>query len=151
MNTLIAYAISFVGLPYIWGGNNPLLGFDCSGLVQEILASVNMDPKGRDTAQGLYDHFSKNSIFALQTPTPGALVFYGKSLTEISHVAFMLDSNRIIEAGSGNHTTLTREVATAQNAFVRVRHYTYRGDLVAIVMPNYPFWMQSMTINLMGQ
>jgi hypothetical protein len=30
-------AISFVGKPYVFGGSNPDVGFDCSGLVQYVL------------------------------------------------------------------------------------------------------------------
>jgi cell wall-associated NlpC family hydrolase len=57
MDLLIQYAMSFIGVPYRWGGSNPITGFDCSGLVQEILKSVYMDPPGDQTAEALYQYF----------------------------------------------------------------------------------------------
>ena len=125
----------FVGLPYIWGGDDPIIGYDCSGLVQELLASVGMDPKGDQTAQSLYNHF-----IGLADPFKrgcGALVFYGSDAFHITHVAMMVDSFRIIEAGGGGSKTVTKEDSASQNAYIRMRPYDNRGDIVAILMPRY--------------
>lgn len=135
MKTLVDYAMSFVGVPYRWGGENPISGFDCSGLVQEILRSAGMDPPGDQTAQALYNYFASN---AQGNPRcAGALAFYGKSHDKITHVAFMIDEYRIIEAGGGGSITLTKEDAALQNAFVRVRLLRYRSDFLCTIKPNY--------------
>jgi Cell wall-associated hydrolases (invasion-associated proteins) len=76
-----------LGLPYIWGGSNPLTGMDCSGYVQEILAAGGVDPKGDQTAQGLFDFFSTNGLIGAKGA--GSLAFYGKSPKAITHVAFL--------------------------------------------------------------
>lgn len=34
------YALNFVGTPYVWGGNDPKHGIDCSGLVQQMYGEV---------------------------------------------------------------------------------------------------------------
>lgn len=130
------YAFCFVGLPYIWGGDDPINGFDCSGLAQEILAAFGIKPAGDNNAQSLYNYFVKNSqpdIFDC-----GAIAFYGKDLQSISHVAVMIDGLTIIEAGHGGPSTLTREDAIKQNAYVRLRTVKYRGDFLAVLMPRYP-------------
>jgi cell wall-associated NlpC family hydrolase len=135
MDLLKAYALSFLGVPYKWGGSNPIEGIDCSGFVQEILKSAGMDPPGDQTAQALYNHFESNSEwnkYAL-----GSLAFYGESTTKITHVAFCLDQYRCIEAGGGGSTTLSKEDAAKQNAFVRIRPIKARKDLVAILKPRY--------------
>jgi cell wall-associated NlpC family hydrolase len=134
MNILYDYAMSFVGLPYKWGGDNALTGFDCSGLVQEILASAGVDPRGDQTAQELFDHFKHGqwNVHAL-----GSLAFYGKDAASITHVAFMIDPYRVIEAGGGDSTTTTRSVAEEKNATVRMRHISHRRDLIAIIRPDY--------------
>ncbi len=128
------YAKKFIGQPYIWGGDDPIIGFDCSGLVQEILASVGMDPPGDQTAQGLYDHFKNNSDGIMGI---GALCFYGKSVSEITHVAFMIENYCIVEAGGGGSKTTSAEAAADMNAFVRIRPYNRRKDLVAVLNPYY--------------
>jgi cell wall-associated NlpC family hydrolase len=137
MKLLVDYATRFVTLPYRWGGDDTVHGFDCSGLVQEILASVGMDPPGDQTAQALFDRFSKSGMF-LQAGKPGALCFYGKSKTEITHVGFGIDTLRMVEAGGGGSKTTSTEAAAEQNAYVRVRPIKQRTDLVAIVLPRYP-------------
>ena len=57
---MIQYSKTFIGKPYRWGGEG-VLGFDCSGFIQEVLSCVGFDPKGDQTAQGLYNYFVKYS------------------------------------------------------------------------------------------
>jgi len=129
------YALQLVGLPYRWAGNDTIEGFDCSGLAIELLQSVGVLPRNYDnTAQGIYDDF----VWATTSRKGlGALAFYGKALDKISHVGMMLDTFQIIEAGGGNSKTTSTEAAAAQNAYVRMRPFNYRRDIVAIIMPNY--------------
>lgn len=127
---LVDYALSWLGTPYIWGGDD-FAGFDCSGLVQEILSSVGMDPPGDQTADSLM-HMFTNRIAA---PQPGALAFYGTP--NATHVAFCIDNFRVVEAGGGGSKTLTVADASRQNAFVRIRPFDQRKDLNCIVMPPY--------------
>lgn len=133
---LLDYAFHFIGLPYRWGGDDPINGYDCSGFVQECLASVGMDPPGDQTAQALHDHFLVSS--ATSDPVPGSLAFFGKDASRITHVAIVLDSKSMIEAGGGGSKTVSLEAAAAQNAFIRVRPIASRKDLVAILRPPYP-------------
>jgi cell wall-associated NlpC family hydrolase len=133
VKTLIEYAKSFIGKPYIWGAEGPT-GFDCSGLVQEILRSVGEDPKDDQTAQALYNYFSQHNMTA---PTAGALVFYGKSIKEITHVAFSIDNFRVIEAGGGGSKCINTAMADHFKGMVRMRPYNHRADQVAIVLPDY--------------
>lgn len=136
LRTLHEYAMSFVGLPYRWGGDDPIGGYDCSGLVQEILASVGLEPPTDLTAQGLY-HYFKNRTQSDRIGA-GALAFYGKSIDAISHVALCIDHFRCIEAGGGGRATTTEDQAERDNAFVRIRPIKKRPDLIAVLMPNYP-------------
>lgn len=140
MKDLIEYAKSFLHVPYRWGGNTPLNGMDCSGFVQAVLASIGMDPPGRDTAQSLYAFFSINGII-VPKPVPGALLFYGSAIDRVNHVAFAINEHLMIEAGGGDQTTLTKEVADKQNALVRIRPYNRRLDIVKICLPQYPAWV----------
>ena len=107
-----------------------------SGLVQEILASVGLDPRGDQTAQKLHDYFEKEATMSA-FPDFGALAFYGSSTKRISHVGFCLNRNLMLEAGGGGSRTHDLEDAKAQNAYVRIRPVDQRSDLVSVLMPGY--------------
>ena len=136
MDLLVQYALQFVGLPYRWGGDDTIEGMDCSGFVQELLASVGFDPKGDQTADGLYRYFKSPTRSHKGSPIKGALVFYGSS-SRVTHIAMCVDSYRIIEAAGGGSRTRTIEDAARDNAYVRIRPYDYRSDIVAIHFPKY--------------
>lgn len=137
MELLKAYALSMLGTPYKFGGNNPIDGIDCSGYVCELLRSAGLLGKEDLSAQGLYDKFSEQENTTLNERVFGALIFFGKSTSEISHVAWGWDSFRMLEAGGGDRLTLTKADAAAKNAFVRPRPIEWRSDLVAILKPSY--------------
>lgn len=136
----MSYAKSMLGIPYIYGGNTPLSGLDCSGLVCELLKSVGELGTMEDlSAQALFDKYH-NGAGEWNRIAPGSLVFYGESVAKISHVAMILDVSgtpRIIEAGHGTPAILTIEDAKKRGAFVRIRQMSYRKDLVAIIKPYY--------------
>lgn len=129
-------AFSYLGVPYIWGGDDPIVGMDCSGGAQELLAVVGMDPPGDQTAQGLYNYFMANGAIPGKVGL-GALAFYGTSTSGITHVAVMMDDKIIFEFGGGGSSTTSREKAAQQNAVGRLRPLRRRSDLVAVLMPNY--------------
>ena len=135
MKTMIEYAKSFIGKPYIWGGDDPMRGFDCSGLVQEILASGGFDPAGDQTSHGLYEIFREKGSPSRKA---GALAFFGTH-EKITHVAFMIDEWRMIEAAGGNSKTTSEAAAIRQNAYIRIRPINHRSDLVATYMPPYEY------------
>ena len=64
-------AESQLGLPYVWGGEQPGVGFDCSGLVQWAWAQAGVTiPRTTETQWPALTHVS---LDALQ---PGDLLFY---------------------------------------------------------------------------
>lgn len=135
---LYSYAVSLLNKPYVFGGQNGIVGYDCSGLVVELMQSCGMLPHKVDhTANSLFDYFERGRATYISRPRFGALVFFGKSKKEISHVGFCLDRYRMIEAGGGDSTTLNQNDAIRANAFIRVRPVEVRSDLQAILMPTY--------------
>lgn len=131
------YALQLVGTPYVYGGDDPMKGFDCSGIVIELLQAYGLLPYGYDnTSQGLYTWAITTFDTSLRAGL-GALAFFGKSVDKISHVAWLINDELMLEAGGGTSKIKTIEDAIAKNAYIRIRPLTWRKDLRVILMPNY--------------
>lgn len=137
MYLLTLYAMQFVGVPYISGGADPAHGLDCSGLVQILLRSTGQDPPGDQTAQALYDYYAVPGRGEWNRFECGSLVFFGKDVNHVSHVAMLLEQNRMIEAAGGDATTKTMADAKARQAFVKISLIDNRKDRLAIIRPYY--------------
>lgn len=113
----------FLGIPYKWGGDDPMGGFDCSGLAIEVLQSTGIIEENKDyTADQLAALFPETDI--LQS---GALVFWdwnddGK-IDHVEMIAIVDDDGEIftIGAGGGSSATTTTNDAINHNAYVKVR------------------------------
>jgi len=82
-DNIISYAKSFIGTPYLYGGNSKK-GFDCSGFTQYIMKQHGYSlPR---TAQSQGESYSK---LKLKEVTKGDLVFFGSSKNNISHVGII--------------------------------------------------------------
>lgn len=130
----IAYALSFQGVPYLWGGQSPIEGVDCSGLTILVLQAEGLFPRKFDTnAQGIFDVLIRKDAKPIDKPERGAIAFYGTSIHTITHVAIVLDGRQIIEAGGGNSRTTSKKRAHLNSAHVRISTVKSRSDLVAIL------------------
>jgi cell wall-associated NlpC family hydrolase len=80
------WALAQVGTPYIWGGEDPGVGFDCSGLVQAAY-----EVAGITLPRVAQDQFDAGPTLALGTVLqPGDLVFFGSGPRQVSHVGLYL-------------------------------------------------------------
>jgi cell wall-associated NlpC family hydrolase len=85
----VDYALSQLGVPYKWGGEDPGVAFDCSGLVQASYARAGIAlPR---TAQEQFDAGPR--LPAGTTLEPGDLVFYGTSARGVTHVGIVIDTH----------------------------------------------------------
>ena len=71
-DSVIAYASSFLGTPYVWGGTSPSPGFDCSGFTQYVYKKFGVSV-GRTT----YDQIKDGVGVSRDQLKPGDLVFFG--------------------------------------------------------------------------
>jgi len=127
---VLKVAWSFLGKPYIWGGDDPVKGFDCSGFVIECLKSVGILPrKGDWTAHMLFENFRQ-----IEFPYKGCLVFWGYD-TGIIHVELCLDDKLSIGASGGGSKTKSESDAIAQNAYIKIRPFRTRNGIVGFVDP----------------
>jgi peptidoglycan DL-endopeptidase CwlO len=97
----IQAAESQIGVPYVWGGETPGVGFDCSGLVQWSFAQAGIGLPRTSGAQ-----FAATTQIPLADIQAGDLLFYGPGGSE--HVALYIGGGSMIEAPfTGAHVWIT--------------------------------------------
>jgi cell wall-associated NlpC family hydrolase len=90
----VQVALAQVGTPYLWGGETPGLGFDCSGLVQHAYSAAGLAlPR---TAQSQFDAGPR--LPPDQAPQLGDLVFFGTGPSRVTHVGIALGDGRMVDA-----------------------------------------------------
>lgn len=95
VDTILAYAKSFIGVPYVYGGESPK-GFDCSGYIQYVFKRFGMDlPRTAD------EQFYGGNRISSQEAKPGDIVAF-KSDGEISHTGIYIGGGRFISATSSS-------------------------------------------------
>lgn len=135
----LIYLMQFIRLPYIWGGDNPKVGLDCSGLVQLALARLNLDPPGDQTADGLLKFF-ENSENGKHIAQPyleadlGDLVFFGLK-ERATHVAIVLTRELMLEAAGGTPACTTPAIANKIGSNIRVSQLRRRSDRLTVIRP----------------
>lgn len=84
--TAVDWALAQVGTPYIWGGETPGVGFDCSGLVQAAYKVAGLAlPR---VAQNQFD--AGPALAEGTVLQPGDLVFFGTGPRGVSHVGLYI-------------------------------------------------------------
>lgn len=99
-NDVLFRAIALVGTPYHFGGNTPVGGFDCSGLVNYVFRDAAGISLPRTSAQMSELHATKVDRRALRS---GDLVFF-RAHRRISHVGIYVGENRFVHAPNSGGT-----------------------------------------------
>ena len=89
---IVNYALQFVGNRYVWGGNDPHSGVDCSGFTKYVyshVAGVSLPRVSREQARtGTKIDSSKMR--------PGDLIFYTNRKGTVNHVAMYIGNGQIV-------------------------------------------------------
>ncbi|MEG1145395.1 MAG: C40 family peptidase [Clostridium sp.] len=108
---VVDYALQFVGGRYVYGGNDPHSGVDCSGFTRYVMqhgAGISLNrSSGSQASQG-------RSISAEEIQ-PGDLVFYSSG-RRINHVALYIGNGQIVHA------------STARTG-IKISNWTYRSPI----------------------
>lgn len=97
-NELVENAKELVGVKYIWGGNTPQSGLDCSGLLYYIQKKAGSEV-GDMTASG-YSKLGKKIPIGQQKV--GDFLFFGYPVT---HCAIFIGNGYMIESRGGRKNT----------------------------------------------
>lgn len=95
-NRIVNYALQFVGGRYVWGGNDPHTGADCSGFVRYVynhVAGINLPRVSRDQSR-------QGKKIKSADMKPGDLIFYTNSGGTVNHVAMYIGNGQIVHAAS---------------------------------------------------
>ncbi|NUO40358.1 MAG: C40 family peptidase [Gemmatimonadaceae bacterium] len=87
----------YLGVPYVWGGNTPETGFDCSGFTKYVFAKQGIQLPRTSREQARVGQGVELDFGALQ---PGDLMMFAEPGEAISHVAIYVGDGRIIHASS---------------------------------------------------
>jgi cell wall-associated NlpC family hydrolase len=93
---LILQALSYLGVKYRWGGNDPATGLDCSGYVQYVFRQA----AGIALPHNAYSISLQGKSVTSTDLKPGDLVFFNTLKRAFSHVGIYLGEDRFIHAPS---------------------------------------------------
>lgn len=90
---LLSEVTSHLGTPYVWGGADPITGFDCSGLMQYSLREA----MGVEIPRTTYFQWRLGETVQFDELQPGDLLFFNRD-GDIHHVAMYLGDGYYIHA-----------------------------------------------------
>ena len=95
-NKMVNYGLQFVGNRYVWGGNDPHTGADCSGFVKYVyshVAGITLPRTSREQAR-------QGTPIKSSQMRPGDLIFYANGGGTVNHVAMYIGNGQIVHAAS---------------------------------------------------
>ena len=125
---IVLLALKLQGVPYIYGGNSPHTGFDCSGFVIWVLQVFKVLPAGDWTAEGLRKKFPKLP-YAMSSLQKGDLIFYGTAACA-THVMMYCGQQMCVGAHGGGKTCISENIALLLGAKVGMKAVFYRADCI---------------------
>ena len=111
LNQFIETAVTYLGIPYMWGGDRPSTGFDCSGFTQFVYAQHGVDLPHYSVYQA-----NLGIPVELKDIQPGDLVAFG---FPVRHVGIYIGNGLYV------HAPQTGDV-------VKISSLSARSDLAAI-------------------
>ncbi len=93
-DSVVSYALQFVGNPYVYGGTSLTNGTDCSGFTMSVLANFGVSiPRVAASQAGAGTAVDVSAV------QPGDLLFYSDG-SGISHVAMYIGGGQVVHASS---------------------------------------------------
>ena len=93
-------AMGLVGVPYRFGGNTPVGGFDCSGLIVYVYNNA----AGIKLPRTVQEMSRAGQTIRNDAPAPGDLVFFNTTGERYSHAGIYVGHGRFVHAPSKGGT-----------------------------------------------
>ena len=94
---VVAGTLRYLAVPYLWGGQNPKTGLDCSGFVQLVYHNAGLVlPRVSE------DQFKKTTRIRPKDVRPGDLVFFDMKhpgAANVDHVGIYVGKGYFVQAG----------------------------------------------------
>lgn len=123
-------AIGLVGTPYVWGGNTPASGFDCSGLIGFVFNDVAGIRLPRTTQQMIQ---MKGQSIARSKLRSGDILFFSTAgHGRVSHAGIYVGEGRFVHAPSSGGTVRLDSVDSKywNNAYLQAKRVLSSETLV---------------------
>jgi cell wall-associated NlpC family hydrolase len=115
-DSLVAVARAQIGRKYVRGGTTPERGFDCSGLVRYVMASlaVHLPRTARQQA-------TAGTAIARETRRlrPGDLLTFGKDAKGVSHIGIYVGDGRYVHASPTAGHVIESDLGRTSSPLVR--------------------------------
>lgn len=109
---IVAYALQFIGRPYVWGGTSPVSGWDCSGYVQYVYRNFGIQlPRvsGDQAAGGVH--------VAQSAAQPGDVI------ANDIHAAIYIGNGMVVNAANPWMGTIVSPLSSFPGSFTVTRYY----------------------------
>ena len=92
--SIAAYALQFVGNPYVYGGTSLTNGTDCSGFTMSVFSHFGISLPRTSSSQA-----TVGTRIDWHDARAGDLIFYGSG-GSVGHVALCIGGGRVVHASS---------------------------------------------------
>ena len=115
IDDILAYAKSYIGVPYRFGSTDPSRGFDCSGFVTVVMRRFGIYLQRSSASMA-----STNGTYVSRSDLrPGDLVFFATGGgSRISHVGIYIGGDRFIHSAS----CVGVKISSMNEAYYRTRY-----------------------------
>lgn len=121
-------AAKYIGLPYIWGGNDPAVGLDCSSFVQNVYRDL-----GYELPRVTWDQMKQGTaVPSMAEAKPGDLLFSFNG----GHVALYLGNGKAIDAPQPGKTIQVRDAWETDANVTAIRRILPQGSVSAAALPS---------------
>lgn len=119
VDAVIAYAKTFQGTRYVYGGTSLTNGIDCSGFTMKVMSKFGITLNRSSAGQGL------NGIaIEREDLKPGDLILYGFNRS-VSHAAIYIGNNQVIHANTTYGVSITPAFGWLNKPFIGIRRVIF--------------------------